>query len=687
MMLKVRETNRALLILLAAACLLLLIVPTGASTPVYGPDRVFINESGTYELMNDLTYGSGEPLIVINASDVVLDGQGHTIHARYDQEGVGIVVNPEGESPTVQLSNVTIKNVNLDNLTYGIFFSHSRGCTVQGVAMTGNEADIFLLNNCTENTISGNTFSDGIGIFAIDFCTSNTISDNTFTGSLLGVYTSGDCDRNTISENTFTGNVYGIALLSDSNNNIVKGNSITNSAECGLLTDSGSGNTIYNNCFNSLQNVFVAGPGTNLWNIDRAAGPNIMGGPSIGGNFWGTPDGTGFSQTDPDINNDGFCDDPYTIATGNIDRYPLRAWPPTVTAGFYAFGHVGQAPYSVRFLDQSIGSPTAWHWDFGDGTTSDEQNPTHIYNQTGAYNVALTASSGWGSDTAIQYRCIIVNTVPAANFTANATAGRTPFSVQFTDQSTGASGYQWQFGDGSTSTEQDPVHTYTHPGTYTVTLVASGADYGSVYMQKPGYITVTDPPTVGFSSNVTAGPSPLAVQFTEAVNGSVQYYYWQFGDGATSFEQNPEHVYDTAGKYTVSLYAIGSNGTQVKTIDDCITVTAPVTPTPTPTPTPTVTATVTPAPTEQHLPAANFTVTFPDGPGSMGIQVTDTSMNATSVQYDLGDGTTTAYRTFLYTYWQAGTYTIKQTATGPAGSTSTTRSVTVPAGGSIGAIR
>ncbi len=340
---------------------------------------------------------------------------------------------------------------------------------------------------------------------------------------------------------------------------------------------------------------------------------------------------------------------------------------PAITAGFYAFGHVGQAPYPVRFLDQSTGSPTAWHWDFGDGTTSDEQNPTHIYNQTGAYTVALTASNDQRSDTAIQYRCVIVNTVPAANFTANATAGKAPFTVQFADQSTGASGYQWQFGDGTTSTEQNPVHTYTHPGTYTVTLVASGADYGSVYMQKPGYITVTDPPTVGFSTNVTAGLTPLAVQFNESVNGSVQYYYWQFGDGATSFDRNPVHVYSEAGKYTVSLYAIGSKGTQVKTVEDCINVTDPVIPT------------VTPAPTEQYPPAANFTVTQQGGPGSMGILVADTSANATSVRYDLGDGTTTAYRTFRYTYWQAGTYTITQTATGAAGSTSTTRPVTVPA--------
>jgi PKD repeat protein len=344
------------------------------------------------------------------------------------------------------------------------------------------------------------------------------------------------------------------------------------------------------------------------------------------------------------------------------------------SANFYAFGHVGQAPYSVRFLDQSTGTPTSWSWDFGDGTTSTEQSPTHVYNRTGAFNVALTASNDQASDTCTQYRCVIVNTVPAANFTANATTGSMPLTVQFTDESSTASGYQWQFGDGSTSTDKNPVHTYTQPGSYTVTLVVSSADYGSVYTQKPGYITVTDPPTVGFSANVTAGVDPLAVRFNESTNGSVQYYYWQFGDGGTSFDQNPVHVYTDAGRYTVSLYAIGSNGTQVKTIDQYITVTSPVTPTPTVT----TTSTVTPTPTGA-LPVANFTVTA-GAPGSLAIQVTDTSVNATSVSYDLGDGTTTtAYQNFQFTYWQAGTYTIEQTATNAAGSSTKNVTVTVPA--------
>ncbi|WP_052292252.1 PKD domain-containing protein [Methanosphaerula palustris] len=279
------------------------------------------------------------------------------------------------------------------------------------------------------------------------------------------------------------------------------------------------------------------------------------------------------------------------ISDGIVPPTPTPTPTSAITAGFYAFGHVGQAPYPVRFLDQSTGSPTAWKWDFGDNTTSTEQSPTHIYNQTGAFNVALTASNDQASDTCTQYRCVIVNTVPAANFTANATAGRTPFTVQFTDQSTGATGYQWQFGDGTTSTEQNPVHTYTTPGSYSVMLTVSEPNYGSVYTQKPGYITVTDPPTVGFSANVTAGLAPLAVQFNESTNGSVQYYYWQFGDGGTSFDQNPVHIYTNAGSYTVSLYAIGSNGTEAKTVDQYITVTSPVTPTPT-TPAPVNTTTV-----------------------------------------------------------------------------------------------
>jgi PKD repeat protein len=208
----------------------------------------------------------------------------------------------------------------------------------------------------------------------------------------------------------------------------------------------------------------------------------------------------------------------------------------------------------------------------------------------------------------------------------------------------------------------------------------------------PTPTATVQPMVANFTENTTAGQSPLAVQFNESTTGSIQYYLWQFGDGATSLDQNPIHVYDTVGTYNVSLYIIGLTETQVKTVEHCITVTAPGTPTPTISPnvtTPAPTATtitpttsVTPVPTStgKDLPVANFVVTYPSGSGSMGIQVTDASMNATSVKYDLGDGTTTAYKNFKYTYWQAGTYTLKQTATNAVGSSTKTITVTLPAG-------
>jgi PKD repeat protein len=214
------------------------------------------------------------------------------------------------------------------------------------------------------------------------------------------------------------------------------------------------------------------------------------------------------------------------------------------------------------------------------------------------------------------------------------------------------------------------------------------------------------PVTANFTANVTAGQTPLAVQFTDQSTGTIRQYFWQFGDGGASFDKNPVHTYSAAGKYTVSLVAIGSTGAEVKTIPQYITVTGPGTPTVSPTVTttmtattttvaptttttvtptvtlPTATTTVTPLPTSSghDLPIANFVVTYQAGAGSMGIQVTDASTNATTVKYDLGDGTTTAYKNFKYTYWQPGTYTITLIATNDAGSSTKTVTVTVPAG-------
>ena len=146
--------------------------------------------------------------------------------------------------------------------------------------------------------------------------------------------------------------------------------------------------------------------------------------------------------------------------------------------------------------------------------------------------------------------------------------------MQFTDSSTGViTGRSWNFGDGGTSTAQNPAHSYAAAGSYTVALTVTGPG-GSDVETKAAYITVAaappPPPTApvaGFSANLTAGAAPLAVQFTDASTGSITGRTWSFGDGGTSTAQHPSHTYTAAGVYDVSLAVTGPGGsdTEVKT--------------------------------------------------------------------------------------------------------------------------
>ena len=144
---------------------------------------------------------------------------------------------------------------------------------------------------------------------------------------------------------------------------------------------------------------------------------------------------------------------------------------------------------------------------------------------------------------------------PATAFTATPTAGLAPLTVQFTDTSTrGPTSWLWSFGDGGTSTEQNPQHTYATPGLYSVTLTATN-EYGSDTETKTNYITVYGPVTAQFTATPTAGLTPLTVQFTDLSTGGPTSWLWTFGDGGTSTEQNPQHTYTTAGAHTVTLTA------------------------------------------------------------------------------------------------------------------------------------
>ncbi len=189
---------------------------------------------------------------------------------------------------------------------------------------------------------------------------------------------------------------------------------------------------------------------------------------------------------------DGMAFDDIAVTLGAAGFPPVAAFSGTPTSG--------DSPLNVQFTDASTENPTAWSWSFGDGGTSTVQNPSHTYNAAGTYSVTLTASNAFGSDGMTKTNYITVTqpgVVPTANFTGTPTAGDFPLLVQFTDTSSdNPTSWSWSFGDGGTSTAQNPSHTYSAAGVYTVTLTATNA-YGSDGNTKVDYITVTDPGGTG----------------------------------------------------------------------------------------------------------------------------------------------------------------------------------------------
>ena len=217
-----------------------------------------------------------------------------------------------------------------------------------------------------------------------------------------------------------------------------------------------------------------------------------------------------------------YTDEVWYIVPG--EDYPRLAWEglPTLppVAAFSAAPTSGIAPLTVQFTDASTNDPTAWSWNFGDGGTSDQQHPSHTYNEPGTYTVSLTATNAGGSDTKTKTGHITVTAPvlpPVAAFSAAPTTGTAPLTVQFTDESTGATLWSWNFGDGRTSIAQSPSHTYNEPGTYTVALTVTNAG-GSDTKTKNGYITVSAAPPTAPTEAAGSPAFPYSQQRKETLS-------------------------------------------------------------------------------------------------------------------------------------------------------------------------
>lgn len=298
----------------------------------------------------------------------------------------------------------------------------------------------------------------------------------------------------------------------------------------------------------------------------------------------------------------------------------------------------------VNFADASTGNPTSWAWDFGESTSSDNtstlQNPTHEYAAAGNYTVQLTATNSLGSSTINQVLTITDGgTAPTAAFSQSING----LTVTFADASTGTpTAWAWDFGDGNASTEQNPSHTYTASGDYTVQLTVTNSTGSS---SANALLTVGEAPVASFTSQ-TVG---LQAIFTDTSTNSPTTYLWDFGDGSgTSALANPSYTYATEGIYVVNLTVSNSFGSS----SDANAVRVISTPT------------------------ADFTFQV----NGRNVIFTDASTGPPSIYaWDFGDGVgTSAVRDPAYCFDQTGdTFTVTLTVSNSEGSDSTSQFVTV----------
>ena len=227
----------------------------------------------------------------------------------------------------------------------------------------------------------------------------------------------------------------------------------------------------------------------------------------------------------------------------------------------------GTSPLVVTFTDTTTNTPTSWLWVFGDGSTENNtaQNPKHTFTGAGTYNVNLTATNTFGSNTSAT-QAITTGTIPVASFTANTSFGAPPLGVQFNDTSTDTvamSAWNWSFqnvtGNNTQvwfSTTQNATHGFG-VGNYKIVLNATNT-YGTNISTQTTWVNATTF-QADFTGTPLSGYSGTNVAFTESNTGyTADNRTWNFGDGNTSTSTNPSHIYNFNGNFNVNLTVYNS---------------------------------------------------------------------------------------------------------------------------------
>lgn len=231
----------------------------------------------------------------------------------------------------------------------------------------------------------------------------------------------------------------------------------------------------------------------------------------------------------------------------------------------------GCSPLIIHFTDSSTGNPTSWYWDFGNGDTSNLQNPVDSFIDSGTYHIFLRISNSNSTDS--QYLSIHIFPKPILSFAPSSTFAQCPpFPVQYTNTSSKDTiNTKWYFGDGDTSSAVNPYHIYKYPQTYSVTLLAQNS-YGCAGSVTYHNLIQVKGPIGNFTASVDSGCPPLVVTFT-GMEQSVLNSLFVSGDGySTQDTINIPYTYTDSGMFYPTYTLIDSFECAVSYLADSIHV-------------------------------------------------------------------------------------------------------------------
>lgn len=292
---------------------------------------------------------------------------------------------------------------------------------------------------------------------------------------------------------------------------------------------------------------------------------------------------------------------------------------------------------SILFKDSSNPGAINGTWNFGDLASGTGLSVTHAYSSPGIY--VITYKGGFGGCSNMITRSIEIVDTPGVSFISSSALGKCngPLQVQFVNTSSGSGTYVWDFGDGTTSSEVNPLHEYTNTGKYTVALTVNsskGLCRNTIIM--PDFVKIGAPVINGFVNMPFSGCISSIVNFEASIDSPepIVSYLWNFGDGTTSAEANPTHEYLSAGSYAVSL--------EVKTIGGCSAV-----------------FTLTDAVSINNKPTVNFTANPLEACASGEIHFADlTSGKSDAWLWKFGDGTESTDHNPVHKYNDTGYFSV-----------------------------